>query len=102
MGHVGSPHWSQHSPKGPDHQQLLQMLHKQIHDEYEYRPNSLLPHDKHWLQKPIETILAYDTATQQQWLKSLEYARERYHNQPAADPNLKQQHTLMRNWLQQN
>ena len=91
-----------HSPKGPNHQHLLQTLLKQIHDEYEYGPNSLLPHDKHWLQKPIETILAYDTATQQQWLKSLKHARERYHNQPAADPNLKQQGTIMHNWLQQN
>ena len=90
-----------HSPEGPDHQQLLQSLREQIQDEYEYGSDTLLPRDQHWLQKPIEVILAYNPATQQQWLKSLEYARERYHNQPAADPQLEQQRTLMRNWLQQ-
>ena len=90
-----------HSPEGPNHQQLLNSLQEQIHEEYDYGQESLLPRDKHWLQKPIEVILAYDPATQQQWLKSLEYARERFHNQPAADPQLEQQRTLMQNWLQQ-
>ena len=90
-----------HSPDGPDHQQLLESIREQIQDEYEYGSDDLLPRDKHWLRQPIETILAYDPATQQQWLKSLEYARERYHNQPTTDPQLEQQRTLMRNWLQQ-
>ena len=93
---------AKHSPEHPDHQNLLQTLQEQIHKEYDMGLDSLLTHDKHWLQKPIEIILAYDTVTQQQWLKSLEYARERYHSQPATDPNLAQQRTLMRNWLQQN
>ena len=97
-------HWNgyKHSLEGPDHQQLLQTLREQIQDEYDMGANSLLTCDKHWLQKPIETILAYDPLTQQQWLKSLEYARERYHNRPVTDPQLDQQRTLLRNWLQQN
>ena len=71
-------HWNgyKHSPEVPDHQQLLQTLREQTQDEYDAGADSLLTHDKHWLQKPIETILAYNPSTQQQWLKSLEYARE--------------------------
>ena len=91
-----------HSPEGPDHQQLLQTLREQIQDEYNAGTDSLLNRDKHWFQKPIKTILAYDPSTQQQWLKSLKYARERYHNRPVTDPQLDQQRTLLRNWLQQN
>ena len=80
MGHVDPSEWVQHSPDGPNHQQLLQSIHKQIQDKYEHGSDTLLTCDKHWLQKPIEVTLAYDPATQQQWLNSLAYTRERYHN----------------------
>ena len=91
-----------HGPNGPDQQQLRQELRKQIQHEYSIRQNNLLPCDRHWLQQPIEMILKYDTPIQQQWIQSVAHTRERHHAQPAEDPSLDQQRTLLRNWLQQS
>ena len=91
-----------HGPNGPHPQQLRQELREQIQHEYSIGLNNLLSRDHHWLQQPIETILKYDTSTQKQWIQSVTHARERHHTQPAEDPSLDQQRTLLRNWLQQS
>ena len=88
-----------HGPDGPDHQRLKQELHDDIHDEYNLGTATLLPRNQHWLSKPIDTILSLNIATQQQWLISITNAREKYHHQPTADPQLEQQRTLLQNWL---
>ena len=48
-----------HSPDGPDHQQLLQTLHKKIQDKYDTGSDSLLNHDKHWLLQIFLQILIF-------------------------------------------
>ena len=90
-----------HGPNGPDQQHLRKELQERIEYEYSIGQHNLLPHDRHWLQQPIAAILNYNTSTQQQWIQSVNNARERHHAQPTEDPSLNQQRELLRNWLQQ-
>ena len=101
MGHIVSSERIQTWARWPDHQHLRQELREQIEYKYSIGQHNLLPHDRHWMQQPIATILNYDTSTQQQWIQSVNNARERHHAHPTEDPTLNQQRELLRNWLQQ-
>ena len=91
-----------HGLDGPDQQQLKERIQEEIEDKYNYGLTDLLPHDHHWLSKPLADMLKLNTATQQQWLLSISNTRERYHNQQTADPTLEQQRALLWNWLTNN
>jgi hypothetical protein len=90
-----------HKTLTPAKLRAIRDLDFSISNEYSLGPSQLLPKDRQWLQKPLQTILdTYSVIEKEQWLASIAVARLKWtHRRETARASQDASRRLLSCWL---
>jgi hypothetical protein len=90
-----------HKTLTPAKLRVIRDLDSSISTEYSQGPSSLLPKDRQWLKKPLQTILdSYSVVEKKQWLASIAVARLKWtYRRETARASQDASRRLLSRWL---